>query len=378
MKYITQDWTSTKDGYLFFVQRLQEMLFHYSDDIVKAPVHNTQTLLEEYVDTEKDVVKGSIKQYQLDIIAKEIKSSLMTDVIVRELYKYEVIEEMAKFLDKDQRTAVHYIFNKIPKKKYYEICCKYLKEKETYSQLNKIVDLHNAALNQQDLNDAFLNLWSALEVASVTDSSKSKIESVTDNIVSILQNDYFECIFSNILDDLKNNLGNRKVSLLLKDITEFDKEICKIAGFIFLEKYEKYREDYFANELKYYPNIRYKIYNLYEQRENREKLWHLSEKYCQRIEWHLYRLYRLRNAIVHAGESHKRIQMLGEHLHIYVDRVILELMVKLAKDKCLGTIQDVFTDTYLLLNKKKKNLKEPGNVDEQSIMLLLENFFIEE
>lgn len=69
MKYITQDWTSTKDGYLFFVQRLQEMLFHYSDDIVKAPVHNTQTLLEEYVDTEKDVVKGSIKQYQLDIIA---------------------------------------------------------------------------------------------------------------------------------------------------------------------------------------------------------------------------------------------------------------------------------------------------------------------
>ena len=177
---------------------------------------------------------------------------------------------------------------------------------------------------------------------------------------------------------MKNNLGNRKVSLLLKDITEFDKEICKIAGFIFLEKYEKYREDYFANELKYYPNIRYKIYNLYEQRENCEKLWHLSEKYCQRIEWHLYRLYRLRNAIVHAGESHKRIQMLGEHLHIYVDRVILELMVKLAKDKCLGTIQDVFTDTYLLLNKKKKNLKEPGNVDEQSIMLLLENFFIEE
>lgn len=46
--------------------------------------------------------------------------------------------------------------------------------------------------------------------------------------------------------------------------------------------------------------------------------------------------------------------MLGEHLHIYVDRVILELMVKLAKDKCLGTIQDVFTDTYLLLNKRKK------------------------
>ena len=98
MKYITQDWTSTKDGYLFFVQRLQEMLFHYSDDIVKAPVHNTQTLLEEYVDTEKDVVKGSIKQYQLDIIAKEIKSSLMTDVIVRELYFLKNMRNIEKII----------------------------------------------------------------------------------------------------------------------------------------------------------------------------------------------------------------------------------------------------------------------------------------
>lgn len=95
--------------------------------------------------------------------------------------------------------------------------------------------MHNAALNQQDLNDAFLNLWSALEVASVTDSSKSKIESVTDNIVSILQNDYFECIFSNILDDLKNNLGNRKVSLLLKDITNSIKRFVKSQALYFLK-----------------------------------------------------------------------------------------------------------------------------------------------
>ena len=106
-------------------KRLEQALNEFNADKTRMAVGR---LLEEYVDTEKDVVKGSIKQYQLDIIAKEIKSSLMTDVIVRELYKYEVIEEMAKFLDKDQRTAVHYIFNKIPKKKYYEICCKYLKE----------------------------------------------------------------------------------------------------------------------------------------------------------------------------------------------------------------------------------------------------------
>ena len=60
MKYITQDWTSTKDGYLFFVQRLQEMLFHYSDDIVKAPVHNTHSAIPTHALTH---VRSTLQAY---------------------------------------------------------------------------------------------------------------------------------------------------------------------------------------------------------------------------------------------------------------------------------------------------------------------------
>lgn len=384
MKYITQDWTSTKDGYLFFVQRLQEMLFHYSDDIVKAPVHNTQTLLEEYVDTEKDVVKGSIKQYQLDIIAKEIKSSLMTDVIVRELYKYEVIEEMAKFLDKDQRTAVHYIFNKIPKKKYYEICCKYLKE--NLSESNRKTEIEKG-----------LRAWLAFLLWHGYSS---------EYIYRFLRNIFEESI----------NDPEKKAQIFLN---RFDFEIGKYkVYFVFYEKLKPYQkllnerlhisfeDDGCFKQIKrkqksFIGVMETKAYDNYSAMKRAYSALEIFLRYLEvflndnisvigknglvirqdtqeGIILPVKALYRLRNAIVHAGESHKRIQMLGEHLHIYVDRVILELMVKLAKDKCLGTIQDVFTDTYLLLNKKKKNLKEPGNVDEQSIMLLLENFFIEE
>lgn len=62
MKYITQEWDRQYDGILFFIQRLEEMLFHYSDDIVKAPVHNTATLIEEYCIAEKD---KAIKSFYL-------------------------------------------------------------------------------------------------------------------------------------------------------------------------------------------------------------------------------------------------------------------------------------------------------------------------
>lgn len=59
MKYVVQKWDAQYDGILYFVQRLQEMLFHYSDDIVKAPVHNTMTLIFEYIELEKDNRNGN-------------------------------------------------------------------------------------------------------------------------------------------------------------------------------------------------------------------------------------------------------------------------------------------------------------------------------
>ena len=80
MKYIGHSWGNQNDGILFFVQRLQEMLFHYSDDIVKAPVHNSATLIMEYLITDKDV---SVQKYHLDYIAEELKDSLERDSIAK-------------------------------------------------------------------------------------------------------------------------------------------------------------------------------------------------------------------------------------------------------------------------------------------------------
>ena len=100
-----------------------------------------------------------------------------------------------------------------------------------------------------------------------------------------------------------------------------------------------------------------------------------AEKYRKRVSWHIYRLYRVRNAIVHAGESHKRIQVLGEHLHIYVDAIIMELMIKLATDPHLNSIEDVLIDTELLI-KRKYDFSTTENIEYSDIELMLEHYFI--
>ena len=91
--------------------------------------------------------------------------------------------------------------------------------------------------------------------------------------------------------------------------------------------------------------------------------------------WHLYRLYRVRNAIVHAGESHRNLQVLGEHLHIYCDGVILELIIKLSSSPSLLSITDVLLDTRLLVEAKKEHFTQTGSISENDIRFLLMDYF---
>ena len=97
LKYwIPNGWSNCKelDGLLFFVQRMQEMLFHYSDDVHRAPIHNTSTLIYEYLSTYSDIKKGVVKSYLLEPIYEEIKSSFYNDKILRSKFGDNFIENI--------------------------------------------------------------------------------------------------------------------------------------------------------------------------------------------------------------------------------------------------------------------------------------------
>ena len=243
-----------------------------------------------------------------------------------------------------------------------------------YDELNKIITLHNMALRQADLADGFVNLWSVLEVASKGAEKNSKIEAVVHSVLPVLQNDFFVKYFGVLADDLAKALSKEYYRNLLRSISQDDSEVHKIMYFVFLPEYAKLREDCFL-ELKKHPNIRQKIYKMYELRDKREQVFKLSELYATRLKWHLYRLYRVRNAIVHAGESHRNLQVLGEHLHIYCDGVILELIIKLSSSPSLLSITDVLLDTRLLVEAKKEHFTQTGSISENDIRFLLMDYF---
>lgn len=570
MKFTANLWNQKYDGIQFFVQRLEEMLFHYSDDIVRAPVHNTQTLIVEYIDTEKAVQEGKVKPYMLPPILSELQASIEHDKILRKHFGDEFVDTIAKSISKEKGPIVRYLHHKMPQEEYYTWCKEYIAEQivqashktelefaarvwissliwygyspeyvysflrttfappcqdpessiemfldhfsfkkrnynvyfsfspllaeykellssrlkvnfeddglfkkakgnrsdfvgyipiesldsymaikraytrleifikfyraisnrrkelvrkyglvksieddstvkipakskgyrvieiepttnieedvdnlilgcqqkssATYSTIHRIIDLHNSAIGQSNLDDGFVNLWSILEIVSDETPGDSKIEKVTKGIIPILKKAYMLSVLSNILCDLRDNLDNTEFENLANSITTTDDILCKIGHFVFLPEYEQLRDEYFI-KLGSYPVIRNKIYNLYQIKESKKEIKNLMDRYSQRIEWHIYRLYRTRNSIVHAGKSHKRIQVLGEHLHIYVDRVMTEIITKISDEDTIETVRDVLIDAELLTKQTEKNFEVDGPITCDDIAVLTKCYY---
>lgn len=241
------------------------------------------------------------------------------------------------------------------------------------AQINKAIELHNSAIRQVYPKDGFVNLWSILEVLCPQGESSSKLIPILQAILPIMQNDYYTTIFDSILTDMMDNLATEDLESL-KEKVEFDSIYPKIAALCFLPAYEQLREDCFS-EWSNFPLLRYKIYSLYVLRENKKEIFQLSKNYRQRVEWHLYRLYRTRNKIVHGGMEPKRTRVLGEHLHSYVDSIVYEVAYKLSQYEDFTSINNIFVDTSFLIKYKEQHFHADGCLTHDDIDILFRDRF---
>ena len=67
------------DGLLYFTQRINEMLFYYTDHIFKSPVLNTALLVKEYIKTAK-LAKNN--DNHLKQIMDEFQNAFKRDIIL--------------------------------------------------------------------------------------------------------------------------------------------------------------------------------------------------------------------------------------------------------------------------------------------------------
>lgn len=238
-----------------------------------------------------------------------------------------------------------------------------------YILLSKAIELHNTALAIPDLKSGFLNLWASLEVLCQDTNTESKLDSVLKIVVPILKRDYLISIVDNISQCLRDNLSEQIYKQTIDKIDEVGCENKKIFYFLLLPKYEELRKE-IITELKYYPLLRSRI-SMFEDMKNTKKIKEFVDSYVQRITWHLYRMYRTRNAIIHSGEVPNNLKYLGEHLHSYVDSILSEFISKLSGDIPFESTADVMIDLKFATNNLEGIMENVSEINEQIINVFI-------
>ena len=243
-----------------------------------------------------------------------------------------------------------------------------------FFKIDKILRSHNTALSSPDISNAFLNLWSVLEIISVDDFSgdNSKIKQVLNNIVPVLKRNYVNRIVEELHDYLKANLSQSQYSELMTAIIEEGSEEYKIACLISLEEYEEVRKKAYTM-LKHFPLIRSRISQLYEDVfKKKKKLVSELNRYGQRLTWHIQRLYRVRNSIIHSGEPDGNMVYLVEHLHSYVDEVVLDIIDRMTRPQNLGSVANVLLDAQVFIDTLDKEYTKDEQFKAKDIQVLLQ------
>lgn len=120
----------------------------------------------------------------------------------------------------------------------------------------------------------------------------------------------------------------------------------KLFYLCFLDEYQDVRKEGYRL-LANYPVLRSRI-SQFAALKNTKELFEVVENYAQRVEWHIYRMYRVRNSIVHSGIFPEYIKDLGQHLHSYSDAILNEFLCKLGGDIPFDSVSNVLTDIKFL------------------------------
>ena len=243
---------------------------------------------------------------------------------------------------------------------------------KVFSVIDKAIINYNNAYENKDLKSSYLNFWSVLESFCERKDS-SKISQIEQNILPILTKDYISMIFKDLLKDIENNVSEDILNNFFTKIFSKSKlSNLEFISFILLDEYKENRSE-FNSLLENYPFIRYKIFNINKKYKNLGLIKKDIDRFESRIKWHLRRLYRARNSIIHSGERPQHLQYLSKHLMEYTSQFLDEIIFNLTIRKDINNVESLFLDMELYNKNLKTYLSNNSDkiITSEAIIFLL-------
>ena len=236
---------------------------------------------------------------------------------------------------------------------------------ENLYKLSRVMEIHNMALEIKSPSNALLSLWSILELLlekEENENDRSRIFNIIDLVIPYLKNSYIEKLITNLLLDLQR--WNKKIITDILEKVKIGKtSVEKLFIFVAFENYEDTRQELYK-KLETFPLLRFRIFTLNQQLKKKSNINKILNEHEKKIRWHLHRIYRARNCIIHDGDEVRNIENLVENLLSYVDIISERIIKKLGKGDTHYAVSDAIMEEllqskeYITMSEKIKEINE--------------------
>ncbi|WP_341024184.1 hypothetical protein [Brevundimonas diminuta] len=205
---------------------------------------------------------------------------------------------------------------------------------------NSLSTVHSA-MEDKNYDSRLISIWSAFETILISPpSSTSRITHYVDVVAPCVIARYCE---RNILS-LYNFLVIHHRKDFIKYLEEIEKTVgssryIQFASLLFDNKFDHIRIE-FEKYSKTHPLLSYRISNIIDKFSTPEKYTESLKLHRERIEWHLHRIYRARNQLVHAGRAPPYLEVLTINAFEYYRNAVRFIIYHGAQ---LGGMNDIDT-----------------------------------
>jgi len=231
-----------------------------------------------------------------------------------------------------------------------------------FGYLNAALQYHKLSIIAGTDEVRLVNLWIALE-SLVQDSGKNVIDRITTRIPPLLTTIYPYSLLRALSEDMRFFWRNADKDDLLSQLKRSNKYLISpndlLAILLDVDNGELITK--FSNLISVNPLLLFRVHRL---RDNVFKdpqiMLRRLEEHKQNLVWHLKRIYRLRNNIIHQGKSFPETRQLFQHAHAYFLRTIHTVMHDLKSYDAWG-ISDVFEHRTMMLAYFESRLRQYSN-----------------
>ena len=191
----------------------------------------------------------------------------------------------------------------------------------------RAVSLHNNALDSKEPTNQLLDLWTAVEtLIGFRSGDEDKINVVCDILTSILNRTYLYSHITQLHKDIMAVCGKSGEDTL-SSIAGEEQPVWKLAKILSVKDCQ---EDYdkLYHLCEEYPLLQYRMeYFSKKVFVNSESVYKELVRHKAKLRWHIMRIYRNRNMIVHNGEYMPYLNVILGNLHYYID-AMFDLLIE--------------------------------------------------